>query len=93
MREKKISNPKYLKAAVLISQKKPLKILKLEIPKIKEGQILVKILFSGVCRSQIMEIKGLRGKDKWLPHMLGHEGSGTVVEIGKGVKKVSKGSN
>ena len=37
-----------------------------------------------------MEIDGLRGKDQWLPHMLGHEASGIVVAIGKSVKKIKK---
>jgi S-(hydroxymethyl)glutathione dehydrogenase/alcohol dehydrogenase len=55
------------------------------------GQVLVKVVFSGVCRSQLMEVQGARGEDKWLPHLLGHEGSGIVVDIGPGVTKVKKG--
>ena len=35
-----------------------------------------------------MEISGKRGKDKWLPHLLGHEAVGKVVNIGKSVSKV-----
>ena len=38
-----------------------------------------------------MEIDGLRGKDKWIPHLLGHEGCGRVVKIGPGVRTVSEG--
>lgn len=38
-----------------------------------------------------MEISGQRGEDRWLPHLLGHEGFGVVREIGEGVKKVSLG--
>ena len=59
--------------------------------KLFPGQVLIKILYSGVCRSQLMEIYGLRGEDKWLPHLLGHEGSGIVVEVGECVTKVEKG--
>ena len=33
----------------------------------------------------------MRGHDKWLPHLLGHEASGIVVEVGEGVKKVKEG--
>ena len=33
-----------------------------------------------------MEIDGKRGKDKWLPHLLGHEGSGIVIDKHKSVK-------
>jgi len=38
-----------------------------------------------------MEVRGLRGEDKFIPHLLGHEGTGVVVEIGNGVKKVKPG--
>ena len=74
------------KFAVLVKNKYPLKIIDLSIPKLEKGQVLVKLKYTSICRSQIMEIDGLRGKDKWIPHLLGHEGSGTVVNIGKKVK-------
>jgi len=80
----------YFKAAVLEKTNSPLKIKDLKIPKLKTGQVLVKVLFSGVCRSQLMEIEGKRGRDKWLPHCLGHEGSGVVESIGPKVTKVKK---
>lgn len=79
-----------MKAAVLNKLKKPLEVKNLKIPKLSKGQILVKIFYSGICRSQIFEIDGYRGKDKWLPHVLGHEGSGEVIDIGDGVKKIKK---
>ena len=74
--------PEFLKAAVLYKSNKPLLIKKLKIPDLKRGQVLVKIFFSGICKSQLMEIQGKRGKDKWLPHLLGHEASGEVINIG-----------
>lgn len=40
-----------------------------------------------------MEVRGYRGVDPWLPHMLGHEASGRVLEIGEGVRKVRRGDN
>ena len=78
-------------AAVLVEINKPLKIINLSPRKLELGQVLVKIIYSGVCRSQLMEVQGARGDDKWLPHMLGHEGSGIVESIGPGVTKVSVG--
>lgn len=81
-----------IKAAVLFELNKPLEIIEIESENLKEGQVLVKNLFSGVCRSQLMEVKGGRGDDKWLPHLLGHEGAGVVIGIGKGVTKVKVGS-
>jgi len=38
-----------------------------------------------------MEVRGKRGEDPYLPHLLGHEGSGTVVEVGAKVSKVISG--
>ena len=63
----------------------------IEIPALRRGQVLVRVHFSGVCHSQLMEVEGLRGEDRFLPHMLGHEGSGEVVDVGEGVTKVKKG--
>lgn len=81
----------FFKAAVLKKQKEKLSIINnVEPPELKHGQVLVKLAYSGVCHSQIMEIEGLRGEDKYLPHFLGHEGSGLVVKIGDGVTKVKK---
>ena len=80
------------KAAVLTKIRKPLKVINnLKIPSLKRGQVLVKVLHSAICRSQIMEIEGKRGKDKYIPHLLGHEGAGIVQKIGDGVTKVSPG--
>jgi S-(hydroxymethyl)glutathione dehydrogenase / alcohol dehydrogenase len=79
-------------AAVLTKIKKPLKIINdLKFPKLKRGQVLIKILHSSICGSQIMEIDGKRGQDKYIPHLLGHEGSGIVEKIGSGVNKIYPG--
>ena len=79
-------------AAVLTKNNSPLKIInKLKFTKLRRGQVLVRILHSAICRSQIMEIEGKRGKDKYLPHLLGHEGAGIVHRVGAGVKKITKG--
>ncbi len=79
------------KAAILCKLNSPLLIKEIEIPKLKKGQVLVKILASGICRSQLNEISGNKGPDKYLPHLLGHEGAGIVEEAGPEVTKVKKG--
>ncbi len=84
---------KFAKAAVLEELGSPLAIKEVELPQLAKGQVLVKVLFSGVCRSQLMEVRGKRGEDQWLPHLLGHEGSGIVVAIGQGVTKVAVGDD
>ena len=80
------------KAAILVEQKKPLVIDEIELPgSLDVGQVLVKVHFSGICGSQLGEIDGAKGEDKFLPHLLGHEGSGTVLETGPGVRHVEAG--
>ena len=83
-----------IKAAILVSQKKELVIDEIQLPtSLGVGQVLVKLEFSGICGSQLGEIDGRKGEDKYLPHLLGHEGSGTVEEIGDGVKTVAIGDS
>jgi len=79
------------RAAILVEQKKPLVIEEVEVPVLKLGQVLVKVLASGICGSQIGEINGVKGPDRFLPHLLGHEGCGTVLEVGEGVRSVKPG--
>lgn len=79
-------------AAVLFEIGRPLRIEELTMPPLQQGQVLVEVAFSGVCHSQLLEVRGMRGSDRFIPHTLGHEGSGTVLEVGPGVKKVKPGS-
>lgn len=81
------------RAAVLEECGRPLSIRELQVPKLQLGQVLINLRYSGICRSQLMEVRGLRGVDPWLPHLLGHEGVGTVVAIGPGVTKVAPGQD
>ena len=55
------------------------------------GQVLVKVLHSTICGAQINEIGAVKGPDKFLPHLLGHEASATVLETGPGVSTVKPG--
>jgi len=84
--------PKKMKAAILIAQRQPLVVEEVELPgTLFEGQVLVKVHCSGICGSQLGEIDGAKGADRFLPHLLGHEGAGTVVETGAGVRHVKAG--
>ncbi len=83
---------KHTKAAILTKLNKPLIIDKVELPdKLLRGQILVKMKYSGICGSQLGEIDGVKGKDNYLPHLLGHEAIAKVIQTGSSVKKVKKG--
>src|SRR3990167_1279166 len=87
-----IKSPTF-QAAVLIKTNQPLEILDVLVPELLTGQVLVKIFYAGVCHSQLMEVTGARGEDNYLPHMLGHEGVGEVIEIGKNIAKVGVGDH
>lgn len=80
--------PLQTEAAVLWELAQPLRLMSLTIPELKPGQVLVDVAYSGVCHSQLLEVRGKRGHDHFLPHTLGHEGSGTVLDVGDGVTKV-----
>jgi S-(hydroxymethyl)glutathione dehydrogenase/alcohol dehydrogenase len=81
-----------MKAAILTELNAPLVVAGLELPgELSFGQVLVKVHYSGICGAQLNEIEGAKGPDKFLPHLLGHEGSGTVLDVGAGVRTVKKG--
>jgi S-(hydroxymethyl)glutathione dehydrogenase/alcohol dehydrogenase len=78
-----------MKAAILVEQKQKLVIDDISAPeKLEFGQVRVKLHYSGICGAQINEIDGAKGPDKFLPHLLGHEGVGEVLETGAGVSTV-----
>lgn len=79
-------------AAILQSSSKPLILDEVYLPsELQVGQILVEVISSGICGAQINEIDAVKGPDNFLPHLLGHEGFATILEIGPGVTTVSPG--
>ena len=80
-------------AAILVEQRKPLLIDEVEIPTLGFGHVLVEVKASRICGSQLGEIDGVKGPDKYLPHLLGHEGGGIVREIGPEVTHVKPGDH
>jgi S-(hydroxymethyl)glutathione dehydrogenase/alcohol dehydrogenase len=84
--------PLVFKAAILERNNEPLNIDTVTFKgPLEAGQVLVRLHATGICGKQIEEIDGSRGHDQFLPHMLGHEGSGVVVDTGPGVTKVGEG--
>lgn len=79
------------RAAILEKLRAPLVIDEVEIPSLSYGQVLVKIRATRICGSQLGEIDGVKGPDRYLPHLLGHEGSGEALEVGEGVSTVKPG--
>jgi len=83
-----------MKAAILVESKQPLIVDDISLPdNLEFGQVLVDVHYSGICGAQINEIDAAKGPDKFLPHLLGHEGSGVVKEIGPGVSTVNEGDH
>jgi S-(hydroxymethyl)glutathione dehydrogenase/alcohol dehydrogenase len=78
-------------SAILVEQRKPLVIGDVAVPSLKRGQVLVEIHATRVCGSQIGEIDVVKGSDKFLPHLLGHEAGAIVLEIGPEVTHVAPG--
>jgi S-(hydroxymethyl)glutathione dehydrogenase / alcohol dehydrogenase len=79
------------KAAVLTRLNQPLEIMELHQLSPIDGQVKVKMVTTGLCGAQVNEMTGKKGEDKYLPHFMGHEGYGEVVEVGPEVSKVSPG--
>ncbi len=78
-------------AAILVEQRQPLVLDEVEVSALSYGQLLVEIHATRICGSQIGEIDGVKGPDKWLPHLLGHEAGATVREVGPEVRHVKPG--
>ncbi len=83
---------KTAKAAILVESGKPLIVDEFNLPdRLEHGQVLVHVHTSSICGAQINEIDAVKGVDKFLPHLLGHEALATVVETGPGVVSCKQG--
>lgn len=80
-----------MKAAILETINGPLVVADVELSDLAFGQVLVKVLVSGICGAQLQEIAGHKNNAAYVPHLLGHEGVGIVEEIGPGVTTVGVG--
>jgi len=85
---------KTAKAAILVESRKPLVIDEIALPdRLEHGQVLVHVRTSSICGAQINEIDAVKGVDKFLPHLLGHEALATVIETGPGVTSCRSGDS
>ena len=79
-----------VKAAIAVEAKKPLVIEEVELAGPKEGEVLVKLAATGVCHTDAYTLSG-EDPEGLFPSILGHEGAGVVVEVGKGVTELREG--
>lgn len=82
---------KTMKAAVAYQFGAPLKIEDVPIPQIVPGKILIKVMASGVCHTDLHAIQGDWPVKPTLPFIPGHEGAGIVVAVGKDVTFIKEG--
>lgn len=78
------------RAALLTRLNAPLTVKEIELRPLGFGQVLVRVLCSGICGAQLQEIDGHKPGGP-LPHPMGHEGCGMVVDVGAGVTRVKAG--
>ena len=75
------------RAAVAWAPKQPLVIEELDLMPPQKGEVLVRIVASGVCHTDAYTLDGLDAEGVF-PCVLGHEGAGIVVAVGEGVSSV-----
>jgi len=80
-----------MKAAVLFEPNGKLSIENVDLESPKKDEVLVKIHSSGLCHTDWETMNGYQPVN--LPAIIGHEGAGTVVEIGEGVENLQIGDH
>lgn len=81
-----------VKAAVAWGPNQPLSIEEVDLDGPKEGEVLVRIVASGVCHTDAYTLSGVDPEGVF-PVILGHEGAGIVEEVGPGVTSLKKGDH
>ena len=88
----KLRNAMDVRAAVAIAAGKPLEIATIQLDGPRDGEVLVEIKATGVCHTDEFTLSGA-DPEGLFPAILGHEGAGVVVDVGRGVTSVKKGDH
>ncbi|MFZ1430232.1 MAG: S-(hydroxymethyl)glutathione dehydrogenase/class III alcohol dehydrogenase [Geminicoccaceae bacterium] len=81
-----------VKAAVALAPGQPLSIETVRLDGPREGEVLVEIKATGLCHTDWFTLSG-DDPEGIFPAILGHEGAGIVVDVGKGVTSLKKGDH
>lgn len=81
-----------VKAAVAYKAGEPLVVDTVRLDGPREGEVLVRIMATGVCHTDAFALSGLSSTTRF-PTILGHEGAGVVVEVGRGVAELKPGDH
>ncbi|MCM2130195.1 S-(hydroxymethyl)glutathione dehydrogenase/class III alcohol dehydrogenase [Larsenimonas rhizosphaerae] len=80
------------RAAIAWEAGKPLEIAEIDVEGPKQGEVLVRIVATGVCHTDAYTLSG-KDPEGLFPSILGHEGGGVVEEVGPGVTSLSPGDH
>ncbi len=80
------------RAAVAVGAGKPLEVMAVELEGPKAGEVLVEIKATGICHTDAYTLSG-DDPEGLFPAILGHEGAGIVVDVGKDVRSLRKGDH
>ncbi|MFG0415270.1 S-(hydroxymethyl)glutathione dehydrogenase/class III alcohol dehydrogenase [Pseudomonas sp. zjy_8] len=80
------------RAAVAFGPNEPLKIVEIDVEPPKAGEVLVRIVATGVCHTDAYTLSG-QDSEGVFPCVLGHEGGGIVEAVGEGVTSVKVGDH
>ena len=80
------------RAAVAFAAGQPLQVVEIDVAPPRAGEVLVRILATGVCHTDAFTLSG-EDPEGLFPAVLGHEGGGIVVEVGEGVTGVKPGDH
>ena len=80
------------RAAVALEAGKPLSVETVDLEGPREGEVLVEIKATGICHTDEFTLSGA-DPEGLFPAILGHEGAGVVVDVGKGVTSLKKGDH
>ena len=80
------------RAAVAFAANQPLEIVEVDVAPPQEGEVLVRIVATGVCHTDAYTLSGA-DPEGLFPTILGHEGGGIVETVGPGVKNLEVGDH
>ncbi|MCE7080771.1 zinc-binding dehydrogenase [Streptomyces sp. ST2-7A] len=78
-----------VRAVVLPAVGAPLRVTRIRLPRPGPGRVRVRLAAAGVCHSDLSLANGTLAHP--VPAVLGHEGAGTVTEVGEGVESIRPG--
>ncbi|MGB5766782.1 MAG: S-(hydroxymethyl)glutathione dehydrogenase/class III alcohol dehydrogenase [Arenicellales bacterium] len=80
------------RAAIAWGPNQPLSIEEVDVMPPQKGEVLVRIIATGVCHTDAYTLSGADSEGKF-PCILGHEGGGIVEQLGEGVTSVAVGDH